>query len=243
MAGEIAGVNYNAMNDDFLAQMYFNRNAQNTAPSQQTQNVPASQTGVSNPAFQGGPQGDTFEKSSSLVPTVATGILGGGAAAGAGYYFANPVNKNGEVAEGLIKAMDKINKKEWTKAATEEILGELKKPTFDALGIADQKTYDAVKKFAQSGKLESLTDAEKALIPDLYKTQADAKSAVDLAEAEFKKIDMKKVAEDAKDAVSEFNLEHNTKLLQKQKTLQSQISLLADNASEADLEKLIKENK
>ena len=70
MAGEIAGVNYNAMNDDFLAQMYFNRNAQNTAPSQQTQNVPASQTGVSNPAFQGGPQGDTFEKSSSLVPTV-----------------------------------------------------------------------------------------------------------------------------------------------------------------------------
>ena len=54
---------------------------------------------------------------------------------------------------------------------------------------------------------------------------------------------MKKVAEDAKDAVSEFNLEHNTKLLQKQKTLQSQISLLADNASEADLEKLIKENK
>ena len=241
MAGEIAGVNYNAMNDDFLAQMYFNRNAQNSAPSQQTQNVPASKTGVSNPAFQGGPQGDTFEKSSSMVPTVATGILGGGAAAG--YYFANPVNKDGEVAEGLIKAMDKINKKEWTKAATEEILEDLKKPTFDTLGIADQKTYDAVKKFAQSGKLESLTDAEKALIPDLYKTQADAKSAVDLAEAEFKKIDMKKVAEDAKDAVSEFNLEHNTKLLQKQKTLQSQISLLADNASEADLEKLIKENK
>lgn len=100
-----------------------------------------------------------------------------------------------------------------------------------------------MKKFAQSGKLESLTDAEKALIPDTYKTLADAKSAVDLAETEFKKIDMKKVAEDAKDAVSEFNLEHNTKLLQKQKTLQSQISLLADNASEADLEKLIKENK
>lgn len=39
MAGEIAGVNYNpynAMNDDFLASLYFNRMAQQSGASQQT---------------------------------------------------------------------------------------------------------------------------------------------------------------------------------------------------------------
>ncbi len=242
MAGEIPGVGYNAMNDDFMAQMYFNRAAQNTSPAQQSQSTQTSQAGGNNPAFQGGVQADTFERSSA-VPTVASAVLGGGAAAGAGYYFSKPINKNGEVAEGLIKAMDNVNRKEWTKIATEEILSDIKSPVFESLGIADQKAYDAVKKFALSGKLDGLTDAEKALIPDTYKVHSEAKNAVDLAEAEFKKIDMKKVAEQAKEAVSEFSLEHNQNLLQKTKVFQGKLSALGESATEADLEKLIKENK
>lgn len=96
------------------------------------------------------------------MPVLAAGTLGGGAAAAAGYYFAKPVNKNGEVAEGLINAMDKSARKEYIKGATEEILENLKSPTFAALDIPDQKTYDAIKKFASSGKLDDLTDAENA---------------------------------------------------------------------------------
>lgn len=244
MTGEIAGVNYynpyNAMNDDFLAQMYFNGRSLNPAPAQQT-----AQGGATNPAFQGNGsgQGDTFEKSSSVVPTLAAGVLGGGAAAAGGYYFAKPVNKNGEVAEGLIKAMDKSNFKAYTKGATEEILEKLKSPTFAVLDIPDQKTYDVIKKFAASGKLEDLTDAEKALLPDKYKIQAEARNAVNLAEEEFKKIDMKKVAQQAQEAANEFNLEHNQKYLQKLKVLQGKLNALSDNVSEAELEKFIKENK
>lgn len=243
MAGEIAGVNYNpynAMNDDFLASLYFNKMAQQSGASQQT-----GQTGASNPAFQGnsGAQGDTFQRSSSLMPALAAGTLGGGAAAAAGYYFAKPVNKNGEVAEGLIKALDKANHKEFVKGATEEILENLKSPTFAALDIPDQKTYDVIKKFATSGKLDDLTDAEKALLPDKYKVQADARSAVTLAEEEFKKIDMKKVAQDAEKAANELSLEYNRKHLQQLKVLQGKVNALSDNISEADLEKFIKENK
>lgn len=240
MAGEIAGVNYGAMNDDFLAQMYFNKMAQNAASGQQTQTNPVSQTGA-NPAFQGGEKGDTFERSSA--PTAAATVVGGGGAAGAGYYFAKPVNKEGELAEGLVQAMNKQQQKMYTEMATKKLLAEAKKPVLETLEIADEKTYNAIKKLSTAAKLEDLTPAEQALIPDKYKLPSTAKDAVDLAEAEFKKIDMTKIQDEVKAAVKEIDLKSQVKLLGEHKILEGKIAALADDVAEADLTKLIKENK
>lgn len=239
MAGEIPSVNYGAMNDDFLAQLYFNR-AQNTASGQQVQTNPVIQAGA-NPSFQGGEQGDTFER--SAAPTAGATVIGGGGAAGAGYYFAKPVNKDGELAEGLMKALNKQGQKTYFDMATKELLAEAKKPVLDTLEIADEQTYNAIKKLSTSAKFEDLTPAEQALIPDKYKLPSTAKDAVDLAEAEFKKIDMKKIQEEVKVAVKDLDLAHQTKLLSEHKVLENKIAALADDVAEADLTKLVKENK
>lgn len=241
MAGEIAGVNYGAMNDDFLAQMYFNKMAQNAASGQQTQTNPVSQAGASNPAFQGGEKGDTFER--SAAPTAAATVIGGGGAAGAGYYFTKPVNKEGELAEGLVKSLNKQNSKAAFEMASKGLLEEARQPVLDTLEIADEKTYNAIKKLSTAAKFEDLTPAEQALIPDKYKVPSTAKDAIDLAEAEFKKIDMSKITEQAKEAVKDFDLNSQVKLLNEHKILDGKIAALADDVAEADLTKLIKENK
>lgn len=240
MAGEIAGVNYGAMNDDFLAQMYFNKMAQNAASGQQTQTNPVSQTGA-NPAFQGGEKGDTFER--SYAPTAAATVIGGGGAAGAGYYFAKPVNKDGEVAEGLINSLNKQSNKNTLEMIQKGAIEEAREPILKVLDIADEKTYSAIKKLSSAAKFEDLTPAEQALIPDKYKLPSSAKDAVDLAEAEFKKIDVSKIQEQAKAAVKDFDLKSQVKLLNEHKILEGKMAALADDVAEADLTKLIKENK
>lgn len=243
MAGEISNLygnnlyNYNpysANNDDFLAQQYFTQNPQ--------------PQGSNNPVFTGGyqqPQADTFQKSGSSG--FGTGFALGtvaGLGTGAGVYFlgTNPI-KDGKVNDDLIKA---INKKSLEELAIEKFnksFAAKAQPILNTIGIKNLEQYDAVQKLAKAGKLDDLSDDIKKLLPDNIKTPQEAKTAVDLATPELKKINREKLLEQVgADVRNNYSLDYNNAKLERLKNIEAKIKTLKKDATKADLEKFFVDN-
>lgn len=219
---------YALNNDDFLAQQYFAQQ-----PSQ--------------PAFQGyqQPQTDTFEKSGGIG--IGSGLTIGalaGLSTGAGVYFwgTNPI-KDGKVNENLIKNVNKTLITEAKTEAIKELYTQKAQPTFNTLGIKDLDQYNAIKKLANAGKLEDLSEDVKQLLPDNIKTPDDAKAIVNQAKPELDKIDIKKIAAQSNKGVNNiYSIEHNANQLKRFEAIKSKIDALPKDATVADLEKFFIDN-
>ncbi len=219
---------YALNNDDFLAQQYFAQQ-----PSQ--------------PAFQGyqQPQTDTFEKSGGIG--IGSGLTMGalaGLGTGAGVYFwgTNPI-KDGKVDEKFIKNYNNTNLKNAKIEAFKELYTQKAQPIFNTLGIKDLDQYNAIKKLANAGKLEDLSEETRKLLPDNIKTPADAKAIVNQAKPELDKINIKKIAAQVKNGMDNtYSIDYNTTQLQKFENIKAKIDKLPKDASVADLEKFFIDN-
>lgn len=203
------------MNDDFLAQQLF-----------------AQQAGVAQtqPAFQGyqQPQSDTFQKSGSSG--LSTGLklaTVGGLGTGAGMYFfgTNPV-KDGKFNENILKAVD-IDVNEVSKNRALEILHEQKAKIFQNVNIPEGINMENIKTYAETGVAPQ--ELKNAI------TQDKAKALYE----EVKKIDLDKIATQAREETIGKTLEGSQNKLAK---LQAQKAKLESLADDANLEKFFKEN-
>lgn len=254
MALDSLGVsNYGyGLNDDFMAQQYFKSlNTQAVANQGIAQAAPVNTTqNTSGLSFQGGLQTDTFQKSNNNGLYLAgLGTLG---AAGAGYYFANPFEKENVFKDRLIKgANSEAQLKEMGNLVNAKTLEYTQKQYKAAKKISGGKelSKDALKALEKFNNNESLTAVEKKALADAgFKTKKgnfSPKALETFLENNVQKAldkDKEKILKEIKETLKKKDFANLEEVLSNKKGAKALIEGLEDSAKAADIEKLIKEN-
>lgn len=237
------------LNDDFMAQQYFKSLNTQTAGVQQNsyQAAPVDTTQVpTGLSFQGGLQTDTFQKSNNNGLYLAG--LGTVGAAGAGYYFANPFEKENVFKDRLIKtANSEALVKETEKLLDDKTLEYVKKQY--KVAHKQELSEEAAKAIEKFNKGEKITTAEKKVLADAgfkSKNKNFSPKALNkfLEENVQKSLDKnnKKILKEIKDALDKKNFVKLEENLANNKVAKALIEGLEDKAKVTDIENLIKEN-
>ncbi len=123
---------------------------------------------------------------------LGTALLGGGAAAAAGYFLANPI-KNGQFTDQFVKSYTKTATQELEAAKllekqTKAINGALTAKGYKG-SIKNLTQYNAVKAYVENGcKLKGLPKAVKAALPATVKDAKSAEKALKAAETAIGKV-------------------------------------------------------
>lgn len=242
MAGEeIYGVNvpkaYGYVPPQNEVQEYAPAAAQGITPPQEPEIPPELKAYLEqNIQVQSQPAVDTFQKSGPGLGTAALAGIGIGTAAGAGKYFlgTNPLDSDGIFKDGFLSQFDqklhKMNVRDLTKELTEE--------AYTKLGIAGDDGYQAVKKLAQSAKIEDLADDLKGKLPAGLTSPEEAKKLVTKAETE-----LKKAANQALQLADESSLNVLRGEVSNLKTLENKLTNLADDIPADKFKQFISDNK
>lgn len=240
------------LNDDFMAQQYFKALNNAQAVSQNTPAVTGADTTQTTPglSFQGGLQADTFQKSNNNGLILTT--LGTAGAAGAGYYFANPFEKENVFKDRLIKgANTEAVAKEKVALYNEKVLEYTKAQYKKATKISGGKelSEDAAKALEKFNKNETLAAAEKKALADAgFKTKKgnfSLKALTTFLENNVSKAmekDKEKIIKQIQKAVADKDFAKLEEVLSNKKGAKALVEGLEDSAKAADIEKLIKEN-
>ncbi len=241
------------LNDDFMAQQYFKALNNAQAVSQNTPAETGADTTQATPglSFQGGLQADTFQKSNNNGLILTT--LGTAGAAGAGYYFANPFEKENVFKDRLIKganteALAKENAALTDAKILEYANAQYKKAT--KISGGKELSEDAAKALEKFNKNETLAAAEKKALADAgfkktKKGNFSPKALTTFLENNVQKAfdkDAKKIVKQINEALAKKDFVKLEEVLSNKKGAKALVEGLEDSAKAADIEKLIKEN-
>ena len=224
------------LNDDF---MY---NATNTQYAQLAQ-----QQALLQQAALQQPTADTFQKSeggSGFGTGLKFAAIGGiGAGAGA-YFFGDKLGagfvKDGKFSDELLRTVEDIPGQ--TQKLAEQKLANAKTRILKRFNL-DDETYNAIKKFAKAKDVNKLTPEVKQLVQQAgIKNQSEAITKLTQIKADFKKIDTENMVKKSTQVVESGSLKGQTAKLTKLQARENLMHTLADNAKQADIEKLITEN-
>lgn len=229
------GMSSSSMSDDFMYNAALNSNPQQAAMQQ------AAMQGYQQP------QVDSFQKQGTGLDTGLKLAAVGGAGAGAGaYFFGDKLGtnflKDGKFSDDVLKAVD-TNIKEVANAKALEKVSTQQNAILRKYSIADGKTYEAIKEYVSATDRTKLPKGTLDLVPDYIKRYPDIhKSMLFNIDNEFSKIDIDKIAEEAKIEAQKGNFAYQQQELANLTKRKSLLEGLAKDAKPAQIEELIKNN-